>query len=205
MNPQKIAWIDPDFGVGAFGKEWAGVPGNTSVESYLRVNKEIYKIINKYDSTEFPLFDIDTMPLKSTCSLEVAAQPMQEITQRLKKIVFTTRSTVMKISRTNLGWALSLNTQESLFSNRVILSVGVKSRTIDLPKKESANVKIIPIESIVDENKLKSIASTMKRVAVIGSSHTAALATMHLLEAGIQVDQFINGPYKYAQPITLNN
>lgn len=84
-----------------------------------------------------PIYDIDVMPLKATCALEVAAEPMQEITNRLLKIVRIQRSIVTKISRTNLGWALSLNSGDNLFSKRIVLSVGVKSRVVDLPKKES--------------------------------------------------------------------
>lgn len=151
VDPSKILWIDPYFTVGAFGKEWAGVPGNTSVESYIKVNEQIYKIIKKYSPEEHPVFDLDSMPHKATCALEVAAEPMQDITNRLMKIVRTQRGYVQKISRTNYGWALSLKSGENLFANRIILSVGVKSRTIDLPKKESQNVKIVPVEDIVDE------------------------------------------------------
>ncbi|KAL4453897.1 hypothetical protein ABPG74_003780 [Tetrahymena malaccensis] len=205
VNPKKILWIDPQFQVGAFGREWAGVPGNTSVESYIKVNQEIFKILNKLDSQNIPKFDIDAMPLKATCALEVAAEPMQYITERFLKIVCSQRSIVKKISRTNLGWALLLENGDNAFSNRIILSVGVKSRTVDLPKKESQHIKIVPVEEIVDEQRLKKISKGMKKVAVIGSSHTAALATMHLLQAGLTVCQFINAPYKYAQPITLNN
>lgn len=113
---------------------------------------------------------------------------MQEITNRFLKIVSNQRSVVQKISRTNFGWALLLNSGENIFSKRVILSVGVKSRAINLPKKESQNVKIISVEDIVDKERLKKCTKGMKRVAVIGSSHTAALATMHLLETGFRVD-----------------
>lgn len=40
-NPNTILWIDPSFSAGGFGKEWANVPGNTSVESYQNVNTRI--------------------------------------------------------------------------------------------------------------------------------------------------------------------
>lgn len=69
---------------------------------------------------------------------------------------------VEKISRTNLGWALlikptstSSNLETStIFTKRVVLSVGVKSKLIDLPKKESAHIKVFSIESAMDERKV---------------------------------------------------
>ncbi|KAL4497784.1 hypothetical protein ABPG72_000539 [Tetrahymena utriculariae] len=109
------------------------------------------------------------MPVKATCALQIAAEPMKYITDCFLKIVCSQRSIVKKISCTNLGWALLLENGDNAFVNRIILSVGVRSRIVNLTKKESQYIKIVPVEDIVDGQRLKKVSKGMKRVDVIGS------------------------------------
>lgn len=93
------------------------------------------------------------MRLDKTCALSIAAEPMKWISEHILNNVKSKRSLVEKISRTEKGW--STHTREGLiaYSKRVILSEGVRSKILELPKKESIHITFLDIENIVDEKK----------------------------------------------------
>ena len=209
VSKEKIIWIDPNFEVGDFGTKWKNVPGNTTVDSYQKVNREIYKIISRYITTEFSTFEIDSLPPTFACSLKIAAEPMQEITNNLLKIIHSEKTRVSKISRSQQGWSVTLENDKDYITKRVILATGVRSKLISLPSCDHSgkiiNITHLPVENVVDAHHLEQELKTLNTVAIIGSSHTAALAAMHLLEAGVKVIQFMKTPYRFAQPISLDD
>ncbi len=86
----KIIWVDPQFKIGDFGTKLSvgsSVPGNTTVESYQKVNHAIYSMIPACmpGPEEKAQFEMSSLSLDTTCSLRVATQPLQHITNILRK------------------------------------------------------------------------------------------------------------------------
>lgn len=207
VNPNSIIWVDPAFCVGDFGSilsKGSSVPGNTSVESYQRVNTAIYKILADHSSQK--QFAIDSLASDTTCPLNIAAEPLLHITNILRQLVTNIVGKVTHISTSSHGYEVRIhdNSQrtQTLYAKRVILATGSKAKDIKLPQAfrhlKSINPNITFIASELDEY-LKT-KPHINKIAVIGSSHSAALATMHLLRAGVHVKQFMNKEYKYAEP-----
>jgi thioredoxin reductase len=202
----QIVWIDQGgFKVGDFGSilsVGSSVPGNTSVESYRKVNHYIYKTLGKYPP--IGKFELDSLQANYVCSLKIAAEPMQYITNELRAIVDAKEGSVTHIYEVNEGLQLTVklvNGQtESLVTKRCILATGAKPKTVVLPAADDHIVmidsNIVFIQTELAEYLRKNPQITT--VVVIGSSHSAALATMHLLTAGLTVKQFMNKEYKFA-------
>lgn len=206
----KIIWVDPQFKGGHFGTKLSAgssVPGNTTVESYQRVNHAIYTMIPACAPTtaEKAKFAITTLPLSATCALKIAAQPLQHITKNLGRLVHTIQGIALAIHETKNGIRLDIQSSDNIIKDvltkRAILAVGAEPKTIKLPK----HITIIDPNIAFIKSELKQYLHTnpsITTVIVIGSSHSAALATMHLLQAGILVKQFMNKEYKFATPVT---
>ncbi|MDR3492358.1 MAG: FAD-dependent oxidoreductase [Gammaproteobacteria bacterium] len=205
IHANEITWIDPEFKVGDFGSKLSvgsSVPGNTSVASYQRVNKAIYKILVVHP----PLFEIDNLAPDVICSLKIAAEPMQYITHELRKRIISIEGYVTQIqtvaSEFKIEIKLSNNTFHHISSKRVIIATGSHPRSITLAKQHKS-IKLIDPNITFIESELKKFLAEQQNahtIAVIGSSHSAALAAMHLLQAGVTVHQFMNKDYKYAAP-----
>lgn len=205
----KIIWVDPLFKVGDFGtklSQGTSVPGNSTVASYKRTFEGIYSLIpaSKPTSEQQKKFEFTSLSNQTTCALSVAAEILEHISVHLRSMVHAVLGTIPALYTTNAGIRIEIrsdrNSPEYLMTKRVILAVGAEPKTILLPK----HINIIPphiafIKSELSEY-LNSHSSTTS-VAVIGSSHSAALATMHLLQAGKPVKQFMNKNYKFATPI----
>lgn len=201
----QILWIDPQFKVGDFGTKLSvgsSVPGNTAVESYQKVNGAIYSMIPACVPTreEENKFEITALSSGITCSLRVAAEPLQHITDKLRQLVCSVEAAVLAMRETKEGIQLDIQsingTINCALAKRVILAVGAEPRTTPLP---GGITKIDPNTAFVKSELEKYLAGkNITTVAVIGSSHSAALATMHLLQAGIAVKQFMNKEYKFA-------
>lgn len=205
---EEIAWLDPKFKVGNFGttlSDGSSVPGNTAVKSYQKVNRAIYEMIPTCAPTaaEEKNFEMTTLLPETTCSLKVAAQPLQHITEKLRQLVTSVEESVSAVDETKDGIRLKINlpdgTTKSVLAKRVILATGAEPKTISLP----GHITTIDPNVAFIKSKLEqylNVNPNIKEVVVIGSSHSAALATMHLLQAGIHVKQFMNKEYKFATP-----
>lgn len=206
INPQDILWIDPYFQVGAFTKLWPNVPGNTAVKNHKIIFHEITNMLQeKYSLTlrNEKSLAIDTLDENSTCSLKEAAVPLQAITDMMVSIVNTYKGTATEIQKTNQGLNINVatKTQISIYqTKRVLAAIGAKPKRLELP----FNNKIIefPLETALSLPNLKKYITEnpgkIAHTAVVGSSHSAALAVMNLLTAGVKVTQFMNKPYKFA-------
>lgn len=207
VDPKKILWIDSGgFNVGAFGSTLSAgssLPGNTSVESYQRVNNAIYEIFA--DCRPNQTFLMDTLPKENTCYLKVAAEPIQYISNYLRNKVNTIADHVTNILETNSGLKIIIENKDGIaeiLTDKCILAIGADPKTLKLAKIPELTFINDPNITFI-ESKLTEYLSAnpaIKHIAVIGSSHSAALATMNLLNANIKVSQFMNKPYKYAEP-----
>ena len=211
---KNIVWVDPQFNVGDFGTKLSvgsSVPGNTAVESYQKVNHAIYNLIHSSAPTgdEKTNFKINGMAPDTTCALSVAAEPLQHISTLLCGLVNSIKGNVCSIQETKEGLEVEITATDDtkkykLLAKRVILAIGATPKTITLPNHITAidpNIAFIKseLQHYLNEN------PQVKTVAVIGSSHSAALATMHLLEAGITVKQLMNKEYKFATGALAEN
>lgn len=204
----RIVWIASQFRVGDFGTKLSvgsSVPGNTTVESYQKVNYAIYNLVPECVPTaeEKAKFEMNALSLDATCSLRIAAQPLQQITEKLRSLVCTIEGNVATIHETKEGLRLGIQSLDGstrfALAKRVLLAVGAEPKTMSLPNA----IKIIHPNIAFIQSELRQYLNEnpgITRVAVIGSSHSAALATMHLLQAGIAVKQFMNKKYKFATP-----
>lgn len=204
----KIVWVDPKFKVGDFGTKLSvgsSVPGNTAVESYQEVNNAIYSMIPECEPgpEEKVQFEMSSLSPDTPCSLRVATQPLQHITNNLRKLVRSVEGVVPVVQEIKGRIRVSIKSADSttryVIAKRVILAVGAELKTMRLASRITTidpNITFIEsqLKRYLDEN------SGIKVVAVIGSSHSAALAAMHLLQAGIKVKQFMNKEYKFATP-----
>ncbi len=204
VNAKTITWIDPEFKVGDFGSKLSvgsSVPGNTNVESYQRVNRAIFHIISSVP----PAFEIDNLAPEFVCSLKVAAEPMQYITDELRKLIHTIEGHVAHIETLPDELKVEVNAQnntlQTLTAKRVIIATGSKPKSIKLPERHHAVTLIDPNIVFIQSELVEFLRQhpTITTVAVIGSSHSAALAAMHLLQAGVTVHQYMNKEYKYAK------
>lgn len=209
IDKNKIIWIDPQFKVGDFGSilsEGSSVPGNTMAKSYQRVNQEIYKILPTLKPENDRSFELNQLLPNHVGSLKIAAAPLQHITNGLREIINSIQGTVSHIESLSNGLSINIQTENNqlitLKTKRVILATGATPKTYCLPENHK-NIMMINSNIAFIQSELANYLKeqkTIKSIAVIGSSHSAALATMHLLKAGIIVKQFMNKEYKYASP-----
>ena len=204
VNKDSILWIDPEFKVGNFGTTLSvgsSVPGNTAVEAYQTVNRRIYEIVKQCAPDR--RFAIDEMDPGFVCTLKVATEPMQHITDRLRSVVPSIEGKVTHINSTQNGLTVEIaspdGSSQFVDTKRAIMATGAEPKTLKLPH----DVTVIEPNTAFIQTELAQYLSQhpgIHTVAVIGSSHSAALASMHLLKAGLNVKQFMNKDYLFATP-----
>src|SRR5579863_5396421 len=84
IDPEKIAWIDPFFTVGDFGTLWRNVPSNTKAKLFLSFLHACRSFHFKDHQTKFALAKVDP---EQSCTLHLMAEPLQFLTDQLKKSV----------------------------------------------------------------------------------------------------------------------
>jgi thioredoxin reductase len=204
-----IIWIDPQFRVGEFGTTLSvgsSVPGNTAVEDYQKVNAEIFQLLPACAPAEGQQFEIDNLHPRFVCSLKTASESLQHITNQLRNLIPSIEGKVSSIVTTGSGLTIEMTladgTSHSITTRRIILATGATAKTFQLPVAHHAMTMIDPNVAFIQTSLYAYLRQHpgITTIAVIGSSHSAALATMHLLKAGIVVKQFMNKEYKYATP-----
>lgn len=207
IKPQAILWVDPHFEVGDFGtvlSAGSSVPGNTKVESYMRVIAAINKIIEACGVKPVNDFKMKEISPSIECALSLATEPFKALTQRLMTLVPPIPGKVVSINEQSDGAHANIisNTGESrtVLANHVILATGSVPKMLDF-ELESPKPFLNCNTSFIASELSALIASdpSIKRVAVIGSSHSAALSVMQLLNAGCEVHHFMVGDYRYAE------
>ena len=214
---QNLVWIDPKFELGAFGTSLSAgssVPGNTDVESYMRVIDGIASLIPacKVPSDTWKTFEISDLEKTArgkTCPIKIAAAPLKYVSDRLAELVTQIKDTVTAIeslddeNKPNGPLKVFLRSGASLRSRRVILATGSEPHTLELPhplKVVDPNTAFISseLDALIAKETPALAPGSKLRFAVVGSSHSAALAVMNLIKAGVPVKQFMNKPYKFA-------
>lgn len=186
----EIAWIDPSFSVGDFGTLWKNVSSNTSVKLFL----DFFNECQSFNFNKAPEFPINKLNSKETCLLNYAAEPLYWITRELQKQVVAYVDNVLNISMKNGCWDLKMKSGKSVYAKNIILATGSEPNS-----RSMGNVEEIPLKIALDKNKLKIAIEGKKKVAVIGSSHSAVILIRDLLDLGVEkVVNFYLDPLRYA-------
>jgi hypothetical protein len=191
IEPKNIAWIDPEFKVGDFGSKWRKVSSNTKVELFLKFFKECNSF--QYDAI---LKDckIQKADPQKTCLLELAAEPLQWITDHLKNKVHTIYGKVQHLKLYDRHWEITL-ADSTLRAKSVILATGADPKSLSF-----SNIQEIPLSTALDPDNLKLACNEEDVVAVFGASHSAIIILKTLLEH-CHVKKVINyylSPLRYA-------
>lgn len=247
VDAQKVTWIDPCFRVGAFGSSLSAgssVPGNTDVESYLKVINGIGALLPACQVPEeawksFAIASVDKSDHNKTCPIKIAAEPLQYVSDRLADLVTSIRGWVTSVDVAEASTEGSFNntsarsqgaplkvsfrdtTKEAITNDeknasspsseeryihtkRVLLATGAEARTLSLPTDNITSIHpnsafiSSELETLIKEYNAITDPHRPMKFAVVGSSHSAALAAMNILNAGQEVMQFMNKPYKFA-------
>ena len=193
IAPEKIAWVDPDFTVGAFGTDWKNVPSNTKVKLFTA-------FLTACNAFEYAQCDHDfaltTLPAMDTCQLNAMAEPLQWVTKRLQKKVTCFTDFAESLALANRHWHIHLG-EHIIQAKNTVLATGSEPKTLAY-----ANPETIPMPIAMNPEQLAVHCQPTDTVAVFGSSHSAILAIRFLLEAGVKkVINFYRSPLRYAVPM----
>ncbi len=190
ISPNKIIWIDPEFKVGDFGTLWCHAPSNTKVKFFLKFLNACRAFNYKNLAKDFPLNHVDE---EDTCSIQLVTDPLYCVTQELKKQVQTKTDHAKEIVlRDGLYEIICAHT--AIKSKNVILAIGSEPKTLSYPK-----TTMIPLQDAIDSERLKSHLNADDTIAVFGSSHSAVLVLMNLMNSKVKrVINFYRSPLRYA-------
>ncbi len=189
IEPEQIAWIDPQFTAGDLGGKWRAVPGNTHVASFLNY----LTASTSFRFAEAPHFELTDLDPEDTCPLGMVADPLVWISERLRERVAVYRTIATELSLQSGHWTVSTERGE-VTSRNVILAVG------SVPKKlADTGLHEIPLEVALDPEKLARESLEGATVAVFGSSHSSMIALPNLLANPVRkVINFYQSPLRYA-------
>lgn len=190
IKPADIVWIDPKFTVGDFGTIWRNVPSNTKVSLF-------HKFLHAAQSFEYKdcseNFALNTADPNETCHLSLMADPLQWVSNQLRKKVATIEDVAEHLSLKERTWTVKLQ-NTSITARHVILAVGAEARNLAFSKPD-----LIPLQAGMDSQRINQYCSKENTVAVFGSSHSAVLVLRNLVENGVQrIINFYRSPLRYA-------
>lgn len=189
INPQEIAWIDPQFKVGDLGEKWYRVSSNTKVKLFLKF-LETCSAFRFQQSGDFEIKHLDP---ESTCLLEKIVEPLQWVTNHIKLAVHAIESRLTSLEFKNQRWELKYS-GGTLLSRKVILAIGSEPKRLNFPALEE-----IPLEIALYDEKLLQEKLSGETVAVFGASHSAIVVLQNLLKTEAKkIINFYASPLKYA-------
>lgn len=188
----QIAWIDPRFGAGDFGGKWRAVPSNTTVAHF----RDYLTASPSFGLADSPAFELDTLAPQQTCPLGLVADPLVWISQRLCARVDPLRTVATELVLRDRRWVVGTEAGP-ITSAKVVLATG------SVPKKlPGIACEEIPIETVLDPQKLSAEPLDGATVAVFGSSHSTMIALPNLLATPVEkVINFYRSPLRYAVPL----
>ena len=191
---KKIAWIDPSFTVGDFGTAWRQVLSNTTIESFI-------KFYNAFDAFEFASrpqpFLIERAKPEGACPLIIAAEPLRWITQRLRNKVISIDDTVLSLHPIATGWQLYLASGQQISTNKVILTLGARARTLPYP-----TLITIPFKTAMDLELLNQAVKADDTIAVFGSYQSARTVEENLAKIkALQIIHFYRSERSFDQHV----
>ena len=193
VSPHRIGWMDPDFQVGDFGKKWNRVPSNTKNALFLRFLNESKSFA--FQSRPSP-FEIETLDPNGHCPLQSVVEPLQWITERLKRQVRAIEDFALGLNLAGKRWEVKTK-RNVYFAKKVILAIGSEPKTLS-----HSGFETLSLETALNEEKLAEAVKPSDRIAVFGSSHSAVLVLANLTRCKVEkIVQFHRSPHRYAIPM----
>ncbi len=186
----KIGWMDPHFTVGDLGRKWGQVPSNTQVALFHSFLKECkaFKLEERPEK-----FHLETFNPEENCLLQHIAEPLQWITDHLKKRVQIFQDTAMALRLSKNCWEIKTK-QKSIYARNAVLAIGSDPKSLSYP-----GLEIIPLETALDPEKLSQTITAQDTIGVFGSSHSAILVLANALRLKPKkVINFYRTPHRYA-------
>lgn len=173
----EIAWVDPDFCVGRFGKYYQGirmVSANDYNILFLSISDTMRSIIP--DVVEWCDANRGYAPLIG----EIVA-PLQKVTNHLLEQTPVTgvREQVSALVRNSDGWVVCAG-QTLIQCQRVILATGFEPKHLEYPIEE------VPLDYAMTPATLAPLISTTDTVALFGNGLSAQLVVKSLAELGVR-------------------
>jgi cation diffusion facilitator CzcD-associated flavoprotein CzcO len=189
IPPEKIAWIDPAFAAGDLGQKWRSVSSNTIAGTFV----SFLNGCAAFRFSEAPPLALQEVDPDETCALALVAEPLVWITEHLRERVDVFETTATALRLQSRHWTIQTK-QQPVASENVILAVGAVPKKLSYPHLEE-----IPVEVVLDPEKLAQQPLHGATVAVFGSSHSSMIALPHLLRHPVEkVINFYRSPLKYA-------
>lgn len=189
--PSRINWVDPEFNVGRLSI-YSTVPANTKNKLFVDfliackffkncVTKDILELSKLDPNKEYPLKTI--------------VDPLQKITECIKKIVKTSTGHLTSLYFEDNSW--KVGTEKSNFSSyHVVLATGSHPKKLNYAQNLH---KEISLDIALDKTKLEMILQYEDIVGVVGASHSAILLLKYLSEIVVKkVYNFYSKPIEYA-------
>ena len=201
-----ILWLDPSFAVGDFGTAWRNVSSNTTVGLFKRFYKQCRAFHYSGSDARGRPYAIEGRGDKETCLLEVAAEPLRDITERLRQTVTSVQGEVARVEQHEQHYQIQLASSSAASSsapflaNQVILASGSQARDALSMHKAHPQISVIPLTTALDPQQLAQVVQPSDRVLVVGSSHTAVILIRTLLErtSAAHVYNAYRDPLRYA-------
>ena len=189
VNGPDILWVDPLFKVGDLGHLWRNVSSNTSVAKFT----DFLRASTAFSYTDSPDFPLNHMEPENTCTLRDVAEPLQWVSDELRKKVVCEKVMIQQLKLSERTWQLTSNSH-AFAARNVILATGAVASSLKYP-----GVDVIPFEIAIDRERLAQTVDTNKTYAVFGSSHSAIIVVRYLVELGVKkVINFYRSPCRYA-------
>jgi cation diffusion facilitator CzcD-associated flavoprotein CzcO len=186
---EEISWIDPYFAAGDLGRKWRAVSSNTQVSLFLT----FFKNSPAFRFSEGPRFALEDVAPEGTCRLGLVADPLVWISEHLRSRVKCFQTTATALSMKERRWVIDTERGE-IASENVILAIGATPKKLSFPHLDE-----IPLDVVLDPEKLAELHLEGSTVAVFGSSHSSMIALPNLLDRPVQkVINFYRSPLRYA-------
>ncbi|KAI5065847.1 hypothetical protein GOP47_0018471 [Adiantum capillus-veneris] len=203
VPPSALLWIDPSFSVGDFGTRWRFVSSNTNVGLFLRFYQRCRSFGFPFESfnNNTRRYAIEDLPEKQTCSLDVAAEPLRDVTHTLRQKVHSVVGEVSQLREKDAKWECLLSSSvieaSSFLANNVVLATGAVPRSLPFHQAYPL-IDEIPIATALNPSALVASVSADDTIAIFGSSHSAIILIRTLLEqsSAKKVINFYREPLK---------
>jgi len=190
IDPKSILWVDPQFNAGDLGSLWNNVSSNTTVKLF----KEFFLASPAFMYEHAPMdFELNHLPMKSTCRLGLVASPLQWVTQQLCQKIVAKKEMIQSLTLTNRLWHLQ-GESGAYHAKNTVLAMGATPSALPFD-----NHKKVPFEIAIDIDRLTPVINKKITYAVFGSSHSAMIIIKHLVDLGVKkIINFYRSPCRYA-------
>lgn len=192
IEPNKMAWLDPDFNVGRMGAHYQNVPGNSRVAEFVYFVNAC-NIFKECSSSELDALRA-TQDLTKFENLSAIIKPLKSITDFLLTKVHGVRSTLVTLNFSDDVWHAGTADNQVIHAHHVILATGSRPRTLDYEQQ-----KVIPLDIALDPDNLALLLTRQDIVGIVGGAHSAILLLKYLSTMQIKhVFNFYRAPIIYA-------